>query len=146
MSFLSSLNISGSALTAQKLRMDIISSNMANATTTRTENGEPYRRKMVVFSPIAQNNSFEGIFNSLSKNENTPGVEVSAIVEDQRPLKPVYNPSHPDADANGYVMMPNVDTMEEMIDMMSATRSYEANVTTLNAIKQMAAKALEIGR
>jgi flagellar basal-body rod protein FlgC len=140
------MNITGSALTAQKLRMDIISSNIANASTTRTENGESYRRKMVVFTPVEGNGQFKGVLDSLYPGKTPGGVKVSSIVEDQSPLKPVYNPSHPDADANGYIYMPNVDTVEEMVDMMSATRSYEANVTALNAIKLMAAKALEIGR
>lgn len=146
--FLQSMNITGSALTAQKLRMEIISSNIANASTTRTESGKSYRRKMVVFTPVGGNNSFETILGTLKENGNVNGngVKVSAIIEDQSPLKPVYNPSHPDADENGYVMMPNVDTVEEMVDMMSATRSYEANITALNAIKLMATKALEIGR
>lgn len=145
MSFLSSLNIGGSALTAQKLRMDIISQNIANASTTRTENGGPYRRKMVVFSKGEQKTPFENILNAAS-GENISGVVVSGIIEDPEDLKPVFDPSHPDADVNGYVMMPNVDTVKEMIDMMSATRSYEASVTALNATKLMAAKALEIGR
>lgn len=143
MAFLNSLNISGSALTAQKLRMDVISSNIANASTTRTEDGETYRRKMVVFQ---EGSAFANVMDSVNQREALSGVEVSEIVEDQSPLKAVYNPSHPDADENGYVMMPNVDTASEMIDMMSATRSYEANVTAFNAVKMMAAKALEIGR
>ncbi len=145
MSFLDSLNISGSALTAQKLRMDVISSNIANASTTRTENGDTYRRKMVVFSE-ATNSPFSGVLDSLAQAENLGGVEVTAIVEDQSDLKPVYDPDHPDADESGYVMMPNVDTVDEMVDMMSATRSYQANVTVFNAVKLMATKALEIGR
>lgn len=144
MSFLDSLNISGSALTAQKLRMDVISSNIANASTTRTEDGGSYRRKLVVFTE-AENNSFSGVLDSLNQ-ENLGGVEATAIVEDPSDLKPVYDPDHPDADANGYVMMPNVDTVDEMVDMMSATRSYEASVTAFNAVKMMVTKALEIGR
>ncbi len=145
MSFLDSLNISGSALTAQKLRMDVISSNIANASTTRTDEGGPYRRKLVVLSE-ATNDSFSGVMNSLTQNENIGGVEVSAIVEDQSDFKPVYDPDNPAADANGYVMMPNVDTVDEMVDMMSASRSYEASITAFNAVKLMATKALDIGR
>lgn len=141
MAFLDSLNISGSALTAQKLRMDIVSQNISNANTTRTEDGGPYRRKLVVFREGGE--SFSDI---MGRYGGASGVEVSAIVEDPGDLKPVYNPGHPDADENGYVMMPNVDTMEEMVDMISATRSYEASVTAFNAAKLMAAKALEIGR
>lgn len=145
MTFLNSLNISGSALTAQKLRMDVVSSNIANATATRTEDGDAYRRKMVVFQESGSSNSFVGVMAAVGQS-SCKGVEVSEIVEDQSPFKAVYNPNHPDADENGYVMMPNVDTTEEMIDMISATRSYEANVTVFNAVKFMASKALEIGR
>lgn len=144
MSFLNSLDISGSALTAQKLRMDVISSNIANANSTRTEDGGPYKRKMVVFQP-AEGQSFSGLLNSLEQSK-LGGVEVSEIIEDSDSLKAVYDPDHQDADADGYVMMPDIDTVEEMVDMMSASRSYEANVTVFNAIKLMASKALEIGR
>ena len=145
MDFLSSFNISGSGLTAQKMRMDVISQNIANAEVTKTEDGTPYRRKMVVLSSIKQNNSFK---DALSKayNINTGGVQVDSIVEDQSALLPVYNPNHPDANKDGYVMLPNVNTGQEMIDMLSASRAYEANVTAFNAIKAMALKALEIGR
>jgi len=145
MTFLNSLNISGSALTAQKLRMDVISGNIANAQTTRTEEGEAYRRKVVVFEPAGEASSFASVLNKAGQ-QSAGGVQVAGIFEDQSDLKPVYNPSHPDADANGYVMMPNIDTVDEMVDMMSATRSYEANVTAFNAVKTMAAKALEIGK
>jgi len=144
------MNISASALTAQRFRMDVISSNMANAETTRANfvNGEwqPYRRKMVDFEPVA------GSFNSfLNQAMNTSqdagqGVRVRSVVEDETPFKMVYNPDHPDANADGYVAMPNVDPLKEMIDLMSATRSYEANVTAFNATKGMMMKALEIGK
>ncbi|GAB1477114.1 flagellar basal body rod protein FlgC [Bacillota bacterium] len=143
MDFLSALNISGSGLTAQKLRMDVIAQNIANAQVTRTEDGSPYRRKMVVL------NSVEGSFKSeLNKafGRKTGGVQVSRIVEDPTPLVPVYDPAHPDADEEGYVMMPNVNTAQEMIDMLGASRAYESNVTAFNAMKSMAMKALEIGR
>jgi flagellar basal-body rod protein FlgC len=147
MSFLSSLNISGSALTAQKLRMDVIAQNISNAQTTKTENGEPYRRKMVVFQENDNQSKFENMLtDAQEKAQYTGGVKVSSIVEDQSDLKPVYDPSNPDANENGYVMMPNVDTAKEMIDMISSTRSYEANVTAFNSIKSMAEKALDIGR
>jgi flagellar basal-body rod protein FlgC len=144
MSFLQSLNISGSGLTAQKLRMDVISENIANIDSTRTEAGGPYRRKMVVLS------SKEEFKNMLMENmidsEVNSGVEVVDIVEDQSDLKMVYNPEHPDADENGYVSMPNVDSLKETVDMMEAYRAYQANITALNTTKQMAVKALEIGR
>ncbi|ALA41850.1 MULTISPECIES: flagellar basal body rod protein FlgC [Paenibacillus] len=143
-------DISASALTAQRLRMDVISSNIANAETTRAkvENGQavPYRRKTVVLEP--NQSGFADVLKAQMEGSSTnaAGVKVSQIQEDQSPLKPVYNPGHPDADKDGYVYMPNVDIMKEMVDMISATRSYEANVTALNASKAMVSKALEIGR
>ncbi len=144
------MNISASALTAQRLRMDVISSNMANAETTRANfvNGEwqPYRRKMVEFEPVK--GSFNSYLNKAMKESQNPGqgVRVRAVVEDEEPFAYVYNPEHPDANADGYVAMPNVDPLKEMIDLMSATRSYEANVTAFNATKSMMMKALEIGK
>ena len=146
MDFLSSLNISGSGLTAQKLRMDVISQNIANAGVTKTENGTPYRRKMVVLRSMDGGaGSFQDALKKAS-NVQAGGVQVESIAEDQSPLVPVYNPSHPDANEDGYVMMPNVNTAQEMIDMLGASRAYEANVTTFNATKSMVLKALEIGR
>ncbi|MBK5247770.1 MAG: flagellar basal body rod protein FlgC, partial [Peptostreptococcaceae bacterium] len=142
MEFLSSFNISGSGLTAQKMRMDVIAQNIANAEVTKTEDGSPYRRKMVVLSSIKQNYSFKDALNKAS-NLNGGGVQVDSIVEDQSALLPVYNPNHPDANEDGYVMLPNVNTGQEMIDMLSASRAYEANVTAFNATKAMALKALE---
>lgn len=159
MSFLNSLDISASALTAQRQRLDIISENVSNVDTTRTENGGPYRRKIVVFEDKAGDLSFKETLNNamnsnivhkengrLTRRDYSPGVRVSAIEEDQSAFKTEYNPEHPDADENGYVQLPNVNMLEEMIDSMSATRSYQANVTVLNAVKTMASKALEIGR
>ncbi len=145
MDFLSSLNISGSGLTAQKMRMDVISQNIANAQVTRTEDGTPYRRKMVVLSSIDGGGSFRDAFNKASAVK-TSGVQVQSVVEDQSALVPVYNPTHPDANEEGYVMQPNVNTAQEMIDMLGASRAYEANITAFNATKSMALKALEIGR
>jgi len=145
MDFLSSLNISGSGLTAQKLRMDVISQNIANAEVTRTEDGTPYRRKMVVLSSINGGSSFRNVLDKATKVK-TSGVQVRSVEEDQAPLVPVYNPSHPDANEEGYVMLPNVNTAQEMIDMLGASRAYEANVTAFNATKSMVLKALEIGR
>ncbi|MBM7540566.1 flagellar basal body rod protein FlgC [Amphibacillus cookii] len=152
MSIFNGINTSGSALTAQRLRMDTISSNIANAETTRAtinEDGEfePYRRKTVSFQEQGQ--SFA---NQLSRvrgrqgNAGSNGVKVASINEDEEPFVMVYNPSHPDANDEGYVEMPNVDPLQEMVDLMSSTRSYEANVTALNANKGMLMKALEIGR
>ncbi|HML37268.1 MAG TPA: flagellar basal body rod protein FlgC [Bacillota bacterium] len=145
MDFLSSLNISGSGLTAQKLRMDVISQNIANSQVTRTEQGTPYRRKMVVLSSIKGSESFRDAFDKATKVK-TGGVKVESIIEDPSALVPVYNPSHPDANEEGYVMMPNVNTAQEMIDMLGASRAYESNVTAFNATKSMVLKALEIGR
>ncbi|WJH30049.1 MULTISPECIES: flagellar basal body rod protein FlgC [Paenibacillus] len=149
MNISNSFDISSSALTAQRLRMDVISSNIANAETTRASvsNGEavPYKRKMVVLEPNKA--SFSSILqNQMGNKSSGEGVRVSEIREDQSPLKPVYDPSHPDANAEGYVYMPNVDIAKEMVDMISASRSYEANVTALNSTKAMITKALEIGR
>ena len=145
MDFLSSLNISGSGMTAQKLRMDVISQNISNAEVTRTENGTPYRRKMVVLSSIDGSGSFRDALNKATKVK-AAGVQVQSIAEDESDLVPVYNPNHPDANEEGYVMMPNVNTAQEMIDMLGASRAFEANVTAFNATKSMAMKALEIGR
>ena len=145
MDFLNSLDISGSGLTAQKLRMDVISQNIANAETTRTESGTPYRRKMVVLESMTGDGSFRNELEKAAKVQ-AGGVKVESIIEDQAPLVPVYNPNHPDANEEGYVMMPNVNTAQEMIDMLAASRAYEANVTAFNATKSMAQKALEIGR
>lgn len=146
-----SLNISASALTANRLRMDVTSSNIANASTTRGKlvNGkwEPYRRKMVVMEPR------EKSFNQVLKGEiqkqsqaGMQGVRVSGIVDDQTPFKMVYDPANPDANADGYVMMPNVDLSKEMVDMLAASRAYEANITSFNTGKSIMLKALEIGR
>lgn len=147
MSFFNSIDTSASGLTAQRLRLDIISQNIANANTTRTENGGPYRRKMVLFKEKQGSLSFQHYLSENQKKFLTSnGVEATKIVEDQRAFKKVYDPAHPDADAQGYVNTPNVNIVEEMVDMISATRSYEANVTAMNAAKSMAMKALEIGR
>ncbi|WP_096269894.1 flagellar basal body rod protein FlgC [Paucisalibacillus globulus] len=151
MSIFNAFNASSSALTAQRLRMDVISSNIANANTTRAtvnENGEyePYRRKMVQIEPTDKSfRTFLQKATSTTDNKAT-GVKVTEIVEDEEPFKLVYNPSHPDANEAGYVQMPNVDPLKEMVDLMSATRSYEANITAINASKSMLMKALEIGK
>ncbi|HHW23177.1 MAG TPA: flagellar basal body rod protein FlgC [Clostridiaceae bacterium] len=148
MGLFNSFNISASALTAQRLRMDVISQNIANVNTTRTEDGTPYRRKMVVFQEKEADIPFSQYLSEESRRRYLTGggVRVTAIVEDQTPFKEVYDPSHPDADENGIVRMPNVDIVTEMVNMISATRAYEANITALNASKSMASKALEIGR
>lgn len=146
MSFFNSLNISSSGLTAERLRMDIISRNIANANTTRTASGSPYRRQIPVFQEM-KSTSFTEVFDKVTgQNTSRDGVEVAAITEDQTPFKREYNPTHPDADADGYVLLPNVDVVSEMINLISANRAYDANVTVSNGIKSMAMKAMEIGR
>ena len=147
MSFLNSFYISASGMTAQRQRLDIAAENISNMNTTRTASGGPYRRKMVVLQENPVSSFRSELQSRLSgKTSQKGGVKVAEIVEDQRDLQPVYNPEHPDADENGYVMMPNVDLVKETVDGMSATRAYEANITAFNAMKLMAQKALEIGK
>ncbi|NMA64093.1 MAG: flagellar basal body rod protein FlgC [Syntrophomonadaceae bacterium] len=146
MRLLSAIDTSSSGMTAQRLRMDVIASNLANINTTRTEAGGPYRRQLVIFE--ARNprsgHSFKDVLGQ--QLEGGAGVRVKKIIEDQAPFKRVFDPAHPDAGDDGYVNMPNVNVVAEMVDMISATRAYEANVTALDATKGMALKALEIGR
>jgi len=127
------IDVSASGLAAQRRRLEVIAENLANAETTRTAEGRPYRRKQVIFSE-ALDAAAEG------------GVEVEEISEDLSPGKRVYQPGHPDANDEGYVELPNVSVMQEMVDMIGATRAYEANVTALNATKSMIRRALDIGR
>jgi len=141
MSFLASLDIGKNALSAQRLRMDIITQNIANAETTRTTDGGPYCRKLVVFE---EKKSFKSVLGE--KTAKFEGVNVAEVIEDEAPFVPVYDPTNPDAGEDGYVMMPNVDRTKETLDLMGATRSYEANVTALNAVKAMASRALQIGK
>jgi flagellar basal-body rod protein FlgC len=131
------MRISGSALTAQRLRMDVIAGNIANSDTTRV-NGQrqPYQRQQVVFQPLAP-----------AANSGSEGLQVAAIVKDQSPGRQVYDPANADADPNtGMVAYPNIDTTTEMTDLLSASRAYQANVTVLNSIKQMAQRAIDLGR
>ncbi len=146
MSFFSSLDTSASALTAQRLRMDVISQNMANVDTTRTEDGGPYKRKVVLFQEIGSKASFAQYLGKAMDSDVGKGVRVSRIVDDETPGSRVYDPTHPDADADGYVTNSNVNVVEEMVNMISASRSYEANVTAINTTKTMIAKTLEIGK
>jgi len=150
MGILNALSISASGMTAQRLRMDLISQNIANVSTTRGANGRPYRRQTLIFEEKGLN-SFQNALmmatmdgpSKLSGN----GVKVSAIVEDHvTAMKKVYDPSHPDSDEDGYVLYPNVDTVTEMTNLISATRSYEANATAFNATKNMLLKGLELGK
>ena len=140
MNFLLSLEISSSGLSAQRKRMDVISSNLANIETTHTDKGGPYRRKMVVMStnPVDE---FDKILSL-----QVEGVKIDDIVEDESPFRKVFNPSHPDADKDGYLRKPNVDLIVEITNMLLARRAFEANITAIKSTKQMALKALEIGR
>jgi len=143
MDIFSSFKVGASALKAHKTRLDTISSNLANVETTSTPEGGPYRKKSVYFQskPLSFNEHMDAV-----TGKAVQGVEVTKIVEDESPPQKVYNPSHPDAGDDGYVDMPNVSVLKEMVDMMSATRSYQANVTSIQSAKRMAMKALEIGR
>lgn len=134
----SSFDVSASGIHAQRVRMDVIAENIANAESTRTAQGGPYRRQRVTFSAAYDN--------AIRQGNRVKGVEVEGIVEDPTDFRTVYDPGHPDADASGYVRMPNVNVVEEMVDMISATRAYEANVTALNAAKSMISSAIDIGR
>ncbi len=147
MDFFDSLHISSTGLSAQRLRMNLISANLANINTTRTQDGGPYRRKDPVFAARvpAQNASFREMLAN-RRNAQLKEVAVVEIVEDSRPPIKRYDPTHPDADLNGYVAMPNINLMEEMVNMISATRSYEASVTAIKSAKDMALQALEIGQ
>jgi len=145
MDFFDALHTSAAGLSAQRLRMNLISGNLANAHTTRTEEGGPYRRREPVFAAQTENSSFGEIL-SAYQTDMLPQVKVIDIVEDQSAPVLKYDPNHPDADERGYVGMPNINLMEEMVNLITATRSYEANVSAVKAAKEMALKALEIGR
>ena len=154
MAFLSSMNIVGSGLTAQQLRLDILAENVTNSNTTRTENGEgPYRRKLVVFQAETGRDTFRAAMaraaDGLAPNKGyatAGGVRVVGITEDPSDFKLMYDPSHPDADENGYVELPNIDMVKEITDAMAATQAYAANVTMLNTLKTVVSKGMEIGR
>ncbi|MBO5237465.1 MAG: flagellar basal body rod protein FlgC [Lachnospiraceae bacterium] len=143
MSMFDGMNISATGMTAQRFRMDVISENIANINTTRDENGEVYRRKTVVFNEKSTLNFGDTLYNSLNVYRPN-GVRVSQVVEDQSDLKMVYDPTHPDADENGYVLYPNVDTVTEMTNLIDSSRAYEANATAFNAAKSIAVKGLEL--
>lgn len=150
MASIDALNISASGMSAQRLRMDLIAQNIANVNTTRDENGDVYRRKTVLFEARTQD-SFSTMLAQTQHTSATNlvgnGVKVSAIVEDHvTAMKMVYDPGNPDADENGYVTLPNVNTVTEMTNLIDATRSYEANITAFNATKNMLLKGLEVGK
>jgi flagellar basal-body rod protein FlgC len=145
MSYLTSLQISASGLSAQRLRINLISSNLANINTTRTPEGGPYERREPVFAAIPIEPNFKDELSTQLKTELSE-VEVVEVLKDQRPPLLKYEPDHPDADEDGYVARPNINVMEEMVNLMEASRSYEANVMSANATKNMILKALEIGK
>ncbi|HEU0264270.1 MAG TPA: flagellar basal body rod protein FlgC [Geobacterales bacterium] len=140
-----SLQISATGMSAERTRMSLISSNLANANTTHTPEGGPYRRKDAIFTsePVAE--SFEGRLEA-ARRSNPASVDILEVREDQSPPRQVYDPGHPDANSDGYVLLPNVNVVEEMTDMIAASRAYEANVTAAQAAKSMALKTLELAR
>lgn len=144
MGLFQAIDASASGMTAERLRMDVISNNIANANTTRTAEGGPYRRQMVVFEPRSGQASFAQMLTQ--QMDTGAGVRVTGITKDNAPPKLMYDPNHPDANRDGYVEMPNISIVSEMVDMITASRAYEANVTAANAAKSMAMKALEIGK
>ena len=141
MSFLLTLKTIASGIYAQRKRMDVIAGNITNIETTRSEDGRPYRRKIVVMSTRHPEKDFNNIFNS-----HLEGVEIEGITEDQNPFKRVFSPSHPHADSNGYLEKPNVDLVVETTNMLMAKRAFEANIAAIKATRQMILKTLEIGR
>lgn len=147
MSMFGGIDASASGLTAERLRMDVISNNIANANTTRTAEGGAYRRRIVMFEPRSEEASpFAQTLSKELEPKAGQGVRVRGIVTDDAPGRATYNPGHPDADQNGYVMMPNLNIVSEMVDMITASRAYEANVTAINGAKSMAMKVLDIGK
>ena len=152
MAFLSSMNITASGLTAQQLRLDVISENVTNSTTTRVQNGEgSYRRKMVVFEAKTGRDGFRRAMARASSGmvpngRASGGVRVAQIVDDPSPMKLVYDPTHPDANEDGYVELPNVDMVKEITDAMAATQAYSANVTMFNTMKAVISDGLQIGK
>ena len=145
MDFMTALDISASGLSADRTRINTIAMNLANAKTTRTPLGGPYRRRTVVQSATPVDDPFSIHMRSALDRE-VKGVRVLGIAHDNRPLRGVYEPGHPDANADGYVFYPDINVVEEMANLMTAQRNYEANVTTVEAIKGMYTKALEIGK
>ena len=143
MDMMAGLQVSFSGLNAQRTRMNVIASNLANAQSTRTPEGGPYKRQEVIFA--AQHSRFEGMLNA-QLQDGVNAVQVLNVVSDPNGSRLEYEPGHPDANEQGYVAYPNVNVMREMVDLISATRAYEANVTAINSSKDMALRALQIGR
>ncbi len=147
MAFLDSMRVVGSGLTAQKLRLDVVSENITNMNTTRTEEGGAYRRKIVTFEAQEGQTTFEAAMAQAKGTTPTGGgVKVTGIIEDQSDFKLVYDPTHPDANEEGYLEMPNVDLIKEMADAMAASQAFSANTTAFNTLRSVAARGLEIGK
>ena len=154
MAFLSTMNIIASGMTSQQLRLDVVAENVTNSNTTRVENGEgPYRRKLVVFEALTGKDDFRAAMaraaQGLAPNagyETAGGVRVAQIAEDPSDFKLVYDPTHPDANEDGYVQLPNVDMVKEISDAIAASQAFSSNVTAFNTLKSVIAKGLEIGR
>jgi len=145
MDFMSAIDVGASALKAERTHLNVISMNLANAKTTKTVDGGPYRRKEVIFKETEVESPFSKAMNA-ALDQEVKGVRVEAIQNDRRPLKQVYEPGHPDANEEGYVSYPDINVVEEMTNMLQAMRAYEANVSTITTSKAMFTKALEIGR
>ena len=143
-SFMNTMGIVGSSPTAERFRINMILQNISNSQTTRTPEGEPYRRKQVIFQERGL--SFGSVLKDEQLKVERGGVRVTEVVESQRDFRPVFDPSHPDANEDGYVMYPNVDLTEERIDLMAASNAYDANLTALSIVKALALRALEIGK
>jgi flagellar basal-body rod protein FlgC len=135
------IKASGSALNAERTRIEVAVSNLANAESTRSADGQPYRRRDVLLAPDSVNN-----FDNMLGAASATGVKVAGVIEDTEPFRKRYEPSHPDADAEGYVSLPNVDAPMEMVDLLGAARAYQANLAAINVIRDMVTKALELGR
>ena len=146
MSLFGSLRVSASSLFAQRLRMDVIANNVANVNSTRGADGQPYRRETVVFREQGQAAAFGDLLSRATGNTMPGGVEVTEIHRDTSAPRKVHDPTHPDADEEGYILMPNIDVVTEMTDLVSATRAYQASTTVINATKALAQSALGIGR
>lgn len=146
MGLTSVFDINGSAMKAQMLRMEVYSSNMANINSTRTPEGGPYRRREVIFEATNVGNQFEDALKAASEKDTQVGVEVIGVVEDPSPFKRKFDPGHPDAGPDGYVLLPNVDVVAEMVNVQEAARAYEANIAVIVSMKNMIAKTFEIGR
>jgi flagellar basal-body rod protein FlgC len=140
-------SLSGSGMAAQRSRMTVVAGNLANSETTRTPEGGPYRRRDIIFQSAPADGEFSSELDKLSERANDPqGVEVVGVKQSSRPPRKLFDPHHPDADGEGYVALPNINAMEEMVDMLSAVRSYEANLATYNTTKSLIRKILDIGR